>query len=290
MDFRTNKKTGKPYPIKNYGDKFTQDEKELEKQQKQQADKKLEADQKRHELAQKITDKIFPIINAERRENILKSSKGARPQYMREDPTTPLIREVPFGPDTRRIENLEHGNPKNFDHVSHITGQGFNKFEAEQDKLPKEKQFPKFGDISGEGSKIEFNTTTGKDVDANSFRVIPHGGISIPKEQERIVRSMEQRNWEEHGKLKSRSKRTQQSDIDAKEIALDLLFDEKPSRFVNRETKKIRPNKPVRSDFASIITAKKGFKGIVRKESIFVVAENDKPEYVEVRPLKPKEL
>ena len=241
---------------------------------------------KRHELAQKITDKIFPILIAERRENILKSPKGARPQYMREDPTTPLIREVPFGPDTRSIENLEHGNPKNYDIPTHGMS-AFDKFEAEQNNLPKDKQFPKIGDVTGSGSKMEVDNK-GKEVDVHGYRVITHGGISIPKEQERIVRSMEQRNWEEHGKLKSRSKRTQQSDKDAKEIALDIMFDEKHSRFVNRETKKIRPNKPVRSDFASIITAKKGFKGIVRKESIFVVAENDKPEYVKVTPLEKK--
>jgi len=272
-------------PWKNYGDKFTQDEKALEKQQ---ADKKLEADRKRSELASKLTD----VLMAERKKNILDSPKGARPQYMREDPTTPLIKEVPFGPDTRAIENLEHGNPKNFDYISHFNAtshqRGFNEFEAEQNKLPKDKQFPQFGDITGQGSKLVVDNK-GKEVDANSFRVIPHGGISIPKEQERIVRPLEKRNWEV-GKLKSRAKRSHQRDKDAKEIAKDIMLDGKPSRFVNRETKKIRPNKPVRSDFASIITAEKGFEGIVKKETTFKVAEGNKPEYVKVTPLGKRQM
>ena len=47
-----------------------------------------------------------------------------------------------------------------------------------------------------------------------------------------------------------------QRENDALEVALDVMNDEKPSRLVNRKTKKIRPPKPVRSDFAEIITAK----------------------------------
>jgi len=44
--------------------------------------------------------------------------------------------------------------------------------------------------------------------------------------------------------------------------------------------------KPKRQDWTRIIKAKKGFKGIVKKETIFKVAENNKPEFVEVRPIK----
>jgi hypothetical protein len=41
----------------------------------------------------------------------------------------------------------------------------------------------------------------------------------------------------------------------------------------------------VRSDFASIITAEKGFDGVISKETVFVVGEHNKPEYVKVMPL-----
>ena len=282
MDFRTNKKTGKKYPI-NARDKDKN---------------KLNLDP---EKLDNLVDKITKIAMEERRKNILDDPKKARPQYMRTDVTTPLIREVPFGPDTRAIENLAHNEPNekaqlglfyghsraNYDHPSHNMSE-FDKFEAEQNALPKDKQFPSFGDVTGQGSDMQMNDK-GNEVNANSFRVIPHGGISIPKEQERIVRTKEQKNWE-HGKLKARSERTQQKDKDAEEIAKALLLDEGSSRFVNKVTGKIKPNKPVRSDYASIISAEKGFNGIVKKETTFKVAEHDKPEFVSVVPLKkPKE-
>ncbi len=295
MDFRTNKKTKKKYPI-NARDKDKN---------------KLNLDPKKLD---ELTDKLTKIVMEERRKNILDDPKKARPQYMRTDVTTPLIREVPFGPDTRAIENLAHNEPNekaqreqalakflktddiselhkilqaknrgNYDHISQHNMSEFDKFEAEQNALPKDKQFPSFGDVTGQGSDMQMNDK-GNEVNANSFRVIPHGGISIPKEQERIVRTREQRNWE-HGKLKARSNKSQQSDKDAEEIAKELLLNEGSSRFVNKVTGKIRPNKPVRSDYASIISAEKGFNGIVKKETTFKVAEHDKPEFVSVVPL-----
>jgi len=214
-----------------------------------------------------LVDKITAIAMKERRKNIISNPRAGSPQNMREDPTTPLIRQVPFGPDTRKIENLEHGNPKNYDYPS-LGMSGFDKFEAEQNKLPKDKAFPMHYTENGIG-----------------FRVIPHGGISIPKEQERKSIPFEKRNYE-FGRLKSRSDRYHERDEIAKQIALDIMNSEKPSKFVNRETHKIRPPKPVRSDFASIISAKKGFEGIVKKETTFKVAEGNKPEYVKVTPLK----
>ena len=181
----------------------------------------------------KLVDKITGIAMEQRRKDIISSSRKGDPRKMREDPTTPLIRQVPFGPDTTRIENLEHGNPKNFD----FPNQGmsdFDKFQAEQDALPTDKQFP---------------------LHEKGFRVIPHGGISIPAEQERKSIPFGKRNYDS-GRLKARSNRFHQKDEDALGIAKDLLLDEGKSKFVNRQTKKIRPNKPVRSDFTSIITAK----------------------------------
>lgn len=54
--------------------------------------------------------------------------------------------------------------------------------------------------------------------------------------------------------------------------------------------KGIRPPKPTTLDRIRIIKAEKGFKGIVKKETTFKVAEHDKPEFVSVVPLKkPKE-
>ena len=181
----------------------------------------------------KLVDKITGIAMEQRRKDIISSPRKGDPIRMREDPTTPLIRQVPFGPDTTRIENLEHGNPKNFD----FPNQGmsdFDKFQAEQDALPTDKQFP---------------------LHEKGFRVIPHGGISIPAEQERKSIPFGKRNYDS-GRLKARSNRFHQKDEDALGIAKDLLLDEGKSKFVNRQTKKIRPNKPVRSDFTSIITAK----------------------------------
>ncbi len=49
--------------------------------------------------------------------------------------------------------------------------------------------------------------------------------------------------------------------------------------------KGIRPPKPTMLDRIRIIEAEKGFKGIVKKETTFKVAEHDKPEYVSVVPL-----
>jgi hypothetical protein len=276
MDFRSTKK-GKPYPIKNFSDKFSKDEKDLEKKEHDDKLKKIEAHQKAHKKATEITEKIMPIIMKEHRKNALDSPKGGRPQYMREDPTTPLIHEVPFGPDTRslqipdtdeysqRVVDHNTGDNRHYDIPSHNMSD-FNKFEAEQNKLPKGKAFP-----------IHYSNGTG-------FRVIPHGDISIPKEQERKVLPREKRNYD-HGYLKSRSERTHQRDEDAKAIALDIMFDEGKSKFVNQETKKIRPNKPVRSDYASIITAEHGFDGIIKKPTVFVVGEKNKPERVTVTPL-----
>ena len=42
---------------------------------------------------------------------------------------------------------------------------------------------------------------------------------------------------------------------------------------------------PRQSDWTRIISAEKGFKGIVKKETTFKVAEHDKPEFVSVVPL-----
>ena len=164
----------------------------------------------------KLIDDITDIAMKHRRERIINSPKTGKPYRMREDITTPLINEVPFGPNTRQIENLKHGDPKNYE-IS----------------MP-------FKD---------------KKTNKSVMKHLPHGGISIPSEQKRKVIPFEKRDWEK-GKLKARSKRTRQRDMDAVEIALDVMNDEKPSRFVNRNTKKIRPPKPVRSDFAGIITAK----------------------------------
>ena len=52
--------------------------------------------------------------------------------------------------------------------------------------------------------------------------------------------------------------------------------------------KGIRPPKPTTLDRIRIIEAEKGFKGIVKKETIIKVAEHDKPEFVSVVPLKKK--
>lgn len=260
MDFRTNKK-GNKYPI-NARDKDKN---------------KLNLDA---EKLDNLVDNLTKIAMEQRRKNILQDPRTARPQYMREDPTTPLIREVPFGPNTRQIENMIHSNreddPYEFERLGNydfptLSRRGknnsemseFDKFQAEQNQLPNDKRFP---------------------MHKKGFRIIYHGGISIPKEQERIVRPMEKRNYE-HGKLKARSERTQQQDKDAEEIAKTLLLDEGNSRFVNKFTKKIRPPKPVRSDFASIISAENGFNGIINKETTFKVAEHDKPEFVSVIPL-----
>ena len=46
-----------------------------------------------------------------------------------------------------------------------------------------------------------------------------------------------------------------------------------------------RPEKPRKQDWTRIIKAEKGFKGIIKKETTFKVAEDDKPEYVSVIPL-----
>tara|TARA_B110000495_G_scaffold198725_1_gene210962 strand:+ start:594 stop:1373 length:780 start_codon:yes stop_codon:yes gene_type:complete len=258
MDFRTNK-NGKKYPV-NARDKDKN---------------RLNLDP---EKLDNLVDEITAVYMKENREKILNDPRKARPQYMREDPTTPLIREVPFGPDTRAIENMEHtniedypfeveisGGRTNYDHINHSMSE-FDKFQAEQDKLPEKERFP---------------------MHKKGFRIIHHGGISIPKEQERIVRPYDKRNYE-HGKLKARSERTQQKDKDAKEIAQELLLNEGRSKFVNKATGKIRPNKPVRSDYASIISAEKGFNGIIKKETTFKVAEHNKPEFVSVVPLKKK--
>jgi hypothetical protein len=92
---------------------------------------------------------------------------------------------------------------------------------------------------------------------------------------------MKKRNFED-GKLKARSKRDRQRDDDAKEIAETFTrdFDGKSSRFVNKKTNKIRPNKPVRSDFARIISAKDGFMGKVSMKTLFTVGEGNKKEFV----------
>lgn len=264
-------------PWKNYGGKFDNDEKELEKKAK-------EHEVKRREKLKPLVDKITEVYMKEHRKNVLNDPRKAKPQYMREDPTTPLIREVPFGPDTkgrlldpddeRYVNAKPHwendkivwaGDLRHYDIPSQNMAE-FNKFEAEQNKLPPSKAFP-----------LHFSNGVG-------FRVIPHGDISIPKEQERKTLPFEKRNWE-HGKLKAKAKRSHQSDDDAEAIAKELLLNEGSSRFVNKKTKKIRPDKPVRSDFASIITAEKGYEGVVKKETVLIVGEHDKPEYVKVTPL-----
>lgn len=59
--------------------------------------------------------------------------------------------------------------------------------------------------------------------------------------------------------------------------------------YTNEEDPISRPEKPKRQDWTRIIKAEKGFKGIVKKETTFVVAEHDKPESVEVKPIETKE-
>ena len=190
---------------------FDEQERELEEQQ---AEREAERKKKLEPLVDKLTD----VIMTEQRKEFVESPRGGSPRRQREDPTTPLIREVPFGADTRAIESPEHGDPDNFDHISTDGMSDFDKFEAEQDELPEDEQFPTFGDVTGKGEKMMMDTTKGHEVDAHSFRVIPHGGISIPAEQERIVRPIEKRNFE-FGRLKARSDRDHQRDEDAKEIA-----------------------------------------------------------------------
>lgn len=250
---------------------FDEQERELEEQQTQR-------ESERKKKLEPLVDKITDVIMKEQRKEFIDSPRGGSPRRQREDPTTPLIREVPFGADTRAIESPEHGDPKNYDHISNNMSD-FDKFEKEQDELPEDEQFPRYGDYTGKGKKMMMDTTKGYEVDANSFRVIPHGGISIPSEQKRIVRPMEKRNYE-HGKLKARSQRDHQRDEDAIEIAKDITQGGKPSRFVNRKTKKIRPDKPVRSDFARIISAKNGFRGNIFSPTQFIVGEGNKKEFV----------
>ncbi len=249
---------------------FDEQERELEREQ---AEREAERKKKLEPLVDKLTD----VIMTEQRKEFVESPRGGSPRRQREDPTTPLIREVPFGADTRAIESPEHGDPDNFDHVSGGMAE-FDKFEKEQSELPEDEQFPTFAEVTGKGSKMVVDSQ-GHEVDANSFRVIPHGGISIPEEQERIVRPIEKRNFE-FGRLKARSSRDHQRDEDAKEIALDITSGGKPSRFVNRKTKKIRPDKPVRSDFARIISAEQGFMGTVNMKTLFTVGEKGKAEHV----------
>ena len=69
------------------------------------------------------------------------------------------------------------------------------------------------------------------------------------------------------------------------------MFNEGSSKLVNKKTGKIRPPKPVRSDYASIITAEHGFKGIIKEPTGFLVGEKNKPELVQVTPLtEPEEI
>ena len=264
-------------PWKNYGGRFDNREKELEKQD---ALKKAEQKKKLEPLVNKLTD----IVMTEHRKNALASPKGGRPQYMREDPTTPLIREVPFGPDTSGLidhhsnryvnaipqynENNEIdyvGDTRHYDIPSQNMSE-FNKFEAEQNKLPPSKAFP-----------LHFSNGVG-------FRVIPHGDISIPKEQKLKEIPYEKRDWE-HGRLKSKAAHNRKKDDDAEAVAKEVMFNEGSSKLVNKKTGKIRPPKPVRSDYASIITAEHGFKGIIKEPTGFLVGEKNKPELVQVTPL-----
>ncbi len=230
-----------------------------------------------------LVDKLTDVYMKQYKEDVLNDPRKARPDRMREDPTTPLIHKVPFGPKTSQL--LDPDNPDHYDHVLMSGSSDFDKFEDEQDKLPNSKQFPRFGDITGKGKKMEWDRTKGKEVDVHGWRVIPHGDISIPNEQMRKTIPFEKRDWE-NGRLKSKSQHNRQKGKDAEEIARELLLSEGNSRFVNKATGKIRPNKPVRSDYASIIHAERGFKGVVKKQTTFVVAEGNKPEFVEVRPLK----
>jgi hypothetical protein len=268
LEFRAHK-NGRPYPIKSA-------------KQRDLENNKLGLDpQKTDELV----DKLTALAMEQRREQILHDPRIAVPKYMREDPTTPLILEVPFGPDTRKLIDpndsryvdaktyydnekgkfIIEGDTRHYEIPSHNMVE-FEKFEAEQNKLPKDKAFP-----------MHYSNGVG-------FRVIPYGDISIPAEQERKTIPLEKRDWE-NGKLKSKAYHNHQKDKDAEEIAKELLLDEGSSRFVNKVTRKIRPPKPVRSDFASIITAEKGFDGVISKETVFVVGEHNKPEYVKVMPL-----
>jgi len=217
----------------------------------------------------KLVDDITDVVMKERRKIIKDNSRGGRPRGMRRDLSTPLIKEVPFGPETRGIGQLPHGDPGNYEHIDHrpFTDLTFEEAEAKA----KEMGLPTFEDQQGIPKELQDKS--------KAFHVIPHGGISIPKEQKRKILPFEKRKWEKSKKLRSRSKRYDQREQDAEEIALDLLNDEKPSRLVtkrkyapgpfglgidedgsdlitNRSQRKIRPPKPVRSDFAEIITAK----------------------------------
>jgi len=203
-------------------------------------------------------DEIMKIVSKRRREMIVNRSKAGKPKKMREDVTTPLIKEVPFGLETGIGQkdhggDIGYGGKGNYDIPATLphTDLTFDETRAKANELG----LPKIGPFK-----------------KNKFHVIPHGGVSIPKEQKRKILPLEKRNWDKNEKLKAKAKRLKQREDDALEVALDVMNDEKPSRFVKHhapkgktgmhptqhpETKrKIRPPKPVRSDFAEIITAK----------------------------------
>ena len=154
----------------------------------------------------------------ERRKIIKDSSKGGRPRGMRKDLSTPLIKEVPFGPETRGIGQRPHGDPENFDFIDHrpFTDLTFEEAEAKA----KEMGLPTHEEQIGKDKNFEVRDfdNLGKD-----FHVIPHGGISIPKEQKRKILPFKKRNWEKSKKLRSRSKRYDQREQDAEAVSYTHL-------------------------------------------------------------------
>ena len=194
----------------------------------------------------KLVDDITDIVMKERRQNLNDSSKHGRPEGMRKDLSTPLIKEVPFGPEKYPLGAPDFGDPEAYEHIDHrpFTDLTFEEAEAKA----KEMGLPEFEEQIGIPKELRDKS--------KAFHIIPHGGISIPKEQKRKQLPIEKRNWDKNKRLITRGNMQDKRRQDAEEIALDIMNDEKPSRLVNRRTKKIRPPKPVRSDFAEIITAK----------------------------------
>jgi len=194
----------------------------------------------------KLVDDITDIVMKERRQNLKDSSKHGRPEGMRKDLSTPLIKEVPFGPEKYPLGAPDFGDLEAYEHIDHrpFTDLTFEEAEAKA----KEMGLPEFEEQIGIPKELRDKS--------KAFHVIPHGGISIPKEQKRKQLPIEKRNWDKNKRLITRGNMQDKRRQDAEEIALDIMNDEKPSRLVNRRTKKIRPPKPVRSDFAEIITAK----------------------------------
>ena len=65
----------------------------------------------------KLVDDITDVVMKERRKIIKDNSRGGRPRGMRKDLSTPLIKEVPFGPEKYPLGAPDFGDPKAFDHI-----------------------------------------------------------------------------------------------------------------------------------------------------------------------------